>query len=67
MPLKLGHRVTVVSLPNNHPLKKFEGRRGEVDGINGDLYLVDNQLVNGQRQGRCDMREWFHEENLELG
>lgn len=65
--MKLGHRVTIQNLPQNHPLKNLEGKRGEIDAINGNLYLVDGQLVNGVRQGKQEMREWIEEQYLELG
>jgi hypothetical protein len=30
-------------------------------------YLVDSQVVSGKRVGACDHREWYREEELELG
>jgi hypothetical protein len=67
MPLKLGNRVTVRPLPEGHPLAHRAGKVGEIDGIQDDLYLVDDQLRQGKREGRLEMRDWFREEELELG
>ena len=74
--MKLGNRVTVLPLPANHPLKRCEGKRGEVVqmGSNGpipqsdeSLVLVDDQIKEGVPVGCCTMREWFKEEELEVG
>jgi hypothetical protein len=67
MPLRIGNRVTIRPLPKDHVFYKHTGKRGEIDGIKDNLYLVDDQLVNGVRQGRCTFREFFREEELELG
>jgi hypothetical protein len=32
-----------------------------------NMVLVDSQVVNGIREGKAEMREWFKEEELEVG
>ena len=64
---KKGQRVVVLPLPSSHPLAYRSGLKGEIDAIDGERYLVDNQLVEGVRQGMLDMRDWFHESELEHG
>lgn len=72
MAVKIGNRVTVVK--EGH---RFFGKRGEVVQIgeegeatcpNPDRpILVDDQIVGGKPQGNCTMREWFTEDELEVG
>ena len=77
--MKVGNRVTVLPLPAGHPQKRCEGKRGEVVQIgpgevpqpdgkkDHNLVLVDGQLVNGERRGPMEFREWMTEDILEIG
>lgn len=77
MALKVGKRVTITASDDPQaktrdgtPIANLVGRQGgivEVDEESGEV-LVDDQYTNGPTpQGESRMREWIHEDHLELG
>lgn len=62
----VGKRGEIVQIGKDGPVLEGEARATCPPGYE-DRVLVDSQVVNGKRQGMCEMREWFLPEELEVG